>query len=340
MLSLVLSYFWLTFVLRRFPYTRPWGESLREFLLTRLATMGLAIVGSIPDLFTVAVIVVITRFAVRFACALFDAAEQERLTLPGVYPETAPADTPAGDGAALAVRAGLCPTRICRAADSDAFKGVSVFVGLIVSLGSSGIVGQTMSGMTITYSRAVRLGDFVRIGDVEGTVTHLGSLSTKIKTERREDVTIPNAVVVSTPITNYSRFAEIEGVSAPVTVTIGYDVPWRQIHAMLLLAAERTSNIKRSPAPVVRQREFREFSRRSTRCWSASSIRRLRAATLGSTARQYSGCLQRIRRADHDAQLRRRSHCAKGRASREVVRRAGVASPRREPRRRNSAETR
>jgi hypothetical protein len=121
--------------------------------------------------------------------------------------------------------------------ESEAFKGVSVFIGLVISLGSSGIVGQAMSGFTLTYSRAVRLGDFVRIGDIEGTVAHLGSLSTKIKTERREDVTIPNSVVVATPITNYSRFADVEGVFNAVTVTIGYDVPWRQIHAMLLQAA-------------------------------------------------------------------------------------------------------
>jgi small-conductance mechanosensitive channel len=257
-LSLVLSYFWLTFVLRRFPYTRPWGESLREFLLARLATMGLDILRSIPDLFTVAVIIVITRFAVRFASAVFDAAEQERVTLPLVYPETAQ-PTRRLVTALLWLFALALSYPYLPGADSDAFKGVSLFVGLIVSLGSSGIVGQMMSGMTITYSRALRLGDFVRIGDIEGTVTHLGSLSTKIKSERREDITIPNAVVVSTPITNYSRFAQTEGVSVPVTITIGYDVPWRQIHAMLLLAAERTPGVKRSPAPLVRQWDFRDF---------------------------------------------------------------------------------
>ncbi len=102
-----------------------------------------------------------------------------------------------------------------------------------------------MSGLTLIYSRAVRLGDFVRIGDVEGTVAHLGSLSTKIKTEAREDVTIPNSVVVSTSIVNYSRFADAEGVFAPTKVTISYAVPWRQVHSMLLLAAERTPGIKR-----------------------------------------------------------------------------------------------
>ena len=146
--------------------------------------------------------------------------------------------------------------------DSDAFKGVSVFVGLVVSLGSSGIVNQIMSGMTLTYSRALRLGDFVRIGETEGTVTHLGNLSTKVKTPTREDITIPNAVVVSTPITNYSRYAAAEGVLVPTTVTIGYDVPWRQVHALLLLAAERTAGIRRTPLPVVRQVQPGGLSRR------------------------------------------------------------------------------
>jgi small-conductance mechanosensitive channel len=130
---------------------------------------------------------------------------------------------------------------------------------LMISLGSSGIVNQVMSGFTITYSRALRLGDFVRIGDVEGTVTHLGTLSTKIKTERREEVTIPNAVVISQVMTNYSRFAESEGVLLPTTVTIGYDAPWRQVHALLLLAAERTPGIRQQPPPVVRQSKLDDF---------------------------------------------------------------------------------
>jgi small-conductance mechanosensitive channel len=254
-LSLVLSYFWLTFVLRRFPYTRPWGESLREFLVARLAAIGVAVIESIPDLFTVAVVVVVTRFVSRFLHAFFEAVEQNRLQIPLIYPETAQPTRRIATALlwlfALAVSYPYLP-----GSESEAFKGISVFVGLIVSLGSSGIVGQMMSGLTITYSRAVRLGDYVRIGDIEGTVTHLGSLSTKVKTERREDVTIPNSVVVSTPMTNYSRFADVEGVMTPTSVTVGYNVPWRQIHAMLLLAAERTPGIRKSPAPAVRQSQF------------------------------------------------------------------------------------
>ena len=257
--GLALLYVWLTFVLRRFPYTRPWGESLREFLLARLAALALAALQALPDLFTVLIIIIVTRFAVRLAYLVFDAVEQERLTLPAVYPETAQ-PTRKLVTTLMWLMALIASYPYLPGSDSEAFKGVSVFVGLIVSLGSSGIVGQIMSGLTLTYSRAVRLGDFVRIGDIEGTVVHLGNLSAKVKTFSREDITIPNSVVISSPITNYSRFAGAEGVFVPTTVTIGYDVPWRQVHALLLLAAERTPGIRHNPPPAVRQTKLGDFS--------------------------------------------------------------------------------
>ena len=280
LLGLVLTYLWLSFVLRRFPYTRQFGEQLREFLLTRFATMGLAIVRWLPDLFTIIVIVVIMRFVARFAYLVFEAAEQDRLKLPGVFPETAQPTRRLVTMVLWLFAVVLCYPYL-PGSDSDAFKGMSVFVGLIVSLGSSGIISQMMSGLTLTYSRAVRLGDYVAVGDVEGTVTHLGSLSTKIKTPRSEDVTIPNAVVVSTPVINYSRFAESEAVLVPTTVTIGYAVPWRQIHALLLLAAERTSGIKRDPPPFVLQTDLRDFYVQYTLFVSVDQPH-LRARTLGA----------------------------------------------------------
>jgi small-conductance mechanosensitive channel len=115
-----------------------------------------------------------------------------------------------------------------------------------------------MSGLTLTYSRALRLGEFVRIGEVDGTVTHLGALSTKVRTVRGEEVTLPNALVMSYVTTNYSRFAS-EGVYVPTTVTIGYDTPWRQVRALLLLAAERTPGVRRQPAPTVIQTALQDF---------------------------------------------------------------------------------
>jgi small-conductance mechanosensitive channel len=116
-----------------------------------------------------------------------------------------------------------------------------------------------MSGFTLTYSRALRVGDFVTVGEVEGTVLQLGTLSTKIKTARGEEVTIPNAVMVSHLVTNYSRFAETDGVFVPTSITIGYDTPWRQVQALMLLAASRTPGVRRTPAPVVRQPSLQDF---------------------------------------------------------------------------------
>jgi small-conductance mechanosensitive channel len=256
--GLLFAYAWLTFVLRRFPYTRPWGESLREFLLGRIAMLGGGMVDAIPDLFTVVLIVLITRFTIRLSTLIFDGVEHGTVTIPWVYPETAQPTRRLVSGLlwmfALAVAYPYLP-----GSETDAFKGVSVFVGLMISLGSSGIVNQVMSGLTLTYSRALHVGDFVKIGDHEGTVVHLGSLSLKLKTARREEITIPNAVVVSQTTTNYSRHSDPEGVFVPTSITIGYDVPWRQVHALLLLAAERTTGFRPEPKPRVLQTALQDF---------------------------------------------------------------------------------
>jgi small-conductance mechanosensitive channel len=257
-LGVFVVYAWLTFTLRRFPYTRPWGEALRGFLLERLTVFARDIINALPDLFTVLLIVLLTRMVGRALGLVFNAVEEGRATLPGVHPETAASTRRLVNGLlwlfALALAYPYLP-----GSDTDAFKGVSVFVGLIVSLGSSGIVTQMMSGLTLTYSRALRVNDFVRIGDIEGTVTYLGSLSAKIRTLRNEEVTIPNAVVVGNQIVNYSRLAGSEGVYVGTTVTIGYDVPWRQVRALLLEAAGRTDGVRSTPPPRVRQSGLRDF---------------------------------------------------------------------------------
>ena len=250
--ALVLAYSWLTFTLRRFPYTRPWGESLRGYFVNELMRMGTAILNALPGLFTVLVIVLVTRVVIRIAQLFFQAVEDGRVTIPWMYKETAQ-PTRKLLTVGLWLFAMVIAYPYLPGSQSDAFKGMSVFIGLVLSLGSSGIVNQVMSGFMLTYSRALRVGDFVAVGDVEGNVTQVGTLSTKIKTNKGEDVTIPNAIVVSQTVTNYSRFADDEGVFVPTDVTIGYDVPWRQVEALLLLAAARAPGVRRDPAPVVRE---------------------------------------------------------------------------------------
>ena len=247
----VLTYAWLTIVMRRFPYTRPWGESLLGVLFSTAASVARALVDVLPNAVTVLAIVVVIRLLARLVTKTFDAVEQGRLTLPWVYPDTA-ASTRRIAVTLLWLCALVVSYPYLPGSQSEVFKGVSVFVGLIVSLGSSGVMNQAMSGLMVTYSRSLKSGEYVRLGDIEGTVTSVGTLATKIRSPLNEEITIPNATVASQATTNFSRCAA-EGTYSHTSVTIGYDTPWRQVHAMLLIAAKRTPGVRSEPAPIILQ---------------------------------------------------------------------------------------
>jgi small-conductance mechanosensitive channel len=262
-LQIIIVYGLLTFDLRLFPYTRPWGESLKDFLFATIKNLGLGFVNAIPGVFTAGLIFVLARILTRVVALWFNSVERGRVTVSWLYPETAQ-PTRRLVTTLMWVFAIIVAYPYLPGSGTDAFKGVSVFLGLMLTFGSSGLVNQIMSSFMVTFARALRVGDFVRIGDVEGTVVHLGVLSTKIRTLLSEEVTIPNAVVVAQTTTNYSRLADVEGVLTDTTVTIGYDAPWRQVHALLLKAAERTPGIRPTPVPRVFQRGLEDFYVRYT----------------------------------------------------------------------------
>jgi small-conductance mechanosensitive channel len=143
--------------------------------------------------------------------------------------------------------------------ESEAFKGVGVFVGLMLSIGSSGIVNQAVSGLMLMYTRLLRPGEFVRIGDTEGTVTTVGFLTTRLETLRHEEVSIPNSVIASSTTRNFSRLAASSNLEITTQVTIGYDAPWRQVHALLLGAAADTAGVSKVPAARVLQSSLMDF---------------------------------------------------------------------------------
>jgi small-conductance mechanosensitive channel len=229
-------------------------------------------------LFTVALILLLARFVIRLIGIWFAAVEQGRIAPRWIYPETA---TPTRRllSALIWVFAAVVAYPYFPGSQTEAFKGISVFLGLMVTFGSSGLVNQIMSGFMVTYSRAVRIGDFVRIGDVDGTVTHLGVLSVKVKTLLNEEVTLPNAVAVSQTITDYTRSGDTEGVFTPTSVTIGYEAPWRQVHALLLEAAARTPGLRREQQPVVFQAALEDFYVRYT-LWVSLVQQQSRLVTL------------------------------------------------------------
>jgi small-conductance mechanosensitive channel len=258
LVMLVMAYLWLTFVLARFPLTQPFGQQLGEFLLDLLMRIGGGFVSALPNLITLLVIILITRALVQSVEAIFNAVREGRIEVPSLHVETLGATRRIVVVAIWALGITFCYPYV-PGSQSDVFKGLSVLFGFMFTLGSAGVVSQMMSGMTLVYSRALRRGDMVQVGDMTGVVQEIGALSTKFINLYKEEITIPNAVLVSNQIRNLSRLHETEGIRIGACITIGYDTPWRQVHAMMRNAAERTPGLRDTPKPYVLQRALNDF---------------------------------------------------------------------------------
>jgi small-conductance mechanosensitive channel len=256
--DIMVAYVWLAYVLRQFAWTRPWGEELGHFLFSSARAFGAGTLRQIPDLAIVVFIALLTRFLVKVSDAFFDAVEGGRLKVSEALVETAK-PTRRIAASVLWVFALIMAYPYLPGSGTEAFKGVSVVLGVMISLGSTTIVGQLFSGFMLLYARVFKVGDFVRIGDVEGTVDAQGLFATKITTPWNDEMAIPNSVVASSTLRNYSRSKSPDGPLLSTRVTIGYDAAWRQVEALLLLAAERTEGLKKAPAPFVRHWSLADF---------------------------------------------------------------------------------
>jgi small-conductance mechanosensitive channel len=257
-LASLLLYEWAALMLRYFPYTRPWGETLFDNLVQALAGFAAGILRALPGLAFVGLIFVIARVAHRALHAFFEGVATGRIEVGWLDDATA---RPTGRLVSVVVWlfALVAAYPYIPGSGSEAFKGIGVFIGLMMSLGASGIVSQAVSGMMLMYTRTLRPGEFVQIGDTEGTITSVGFLTTRIETLRNVEVNVPNAFIAGNVTRNYSRLAHNGGMRLATSVTIGYDTPWRQVRAMLLLAAERADLVSREPPPRVLQTALQDF---------------------------------------------------------------------------------
>lgn len=257
-LGLVMAYAWLSFVLLSFPYTRPWGEGLNQHLVGVILDLLKAVAGALPGLLVAALIWLLARLAVALLRTVFNRIEQGHLGVgwleAGAVGHTRRLSTWLVWIFAVAMAYPYLP-----GSDTEAFKGMSVLIGLMLSLGASNFVGQVAGGLIITYTRTLRVGEYVRIGDHEGTVTAVGAFNTVIRTGLGEEITIPNSTIVGAATKNYSRAVKGVGYVVDTVVTIGYDTPWRQVEAMLIEAALRTQGVLSDPAPMVFQTALSDF---------------------------------------------------------------------------------
>lgn len=243
-----------------FPATEAYTTTLLRWILTpaKLAIMGF--VDFLPSLITIIVIIVIFRYSIKIIKFFFDEIKKENIKIDGFYNDWA---MPTFNIIRLLMYAFMLVIIFpyLPGSDSPIFKGVSVFVGVLFSLGSSNAIANMVAGLVITYMRPFKIGDFIKIGDVSGEVIEKTALVTRIRTPKFEDITIPNATVLSSTSTNFSANTKqaTNGLLIHTTVTIGYDVPWKDIHKALIDAALKTDMTEKTPEPFVLQTSLDDF---------------------------------------------------------------------------------
>jgi small-conductance mechanosensitive channel len=257
-LVLMLTVEWLSYVLRSFPFTRAWGESLNGYLVNLILPLATKAIATIPELLTAALIFYLAYLITKGLDRLLANVQSGKVQLHWLDADSAiPTQRIARVVVWLFALAAAYP--YLPGSDTEAFKGLSVLVGLMLSMGASSLVGQAASGLILTYGRAFRKGEYVHLADHEGTVTEMGLFTTRIRTGLGEELTISNASILASTTKNYSRAVKGAGFVLDTTVTIGYDTPWRQVHALLIDAAKRTPGILHDPAPRVFQTSLSDW---------------------------------------------------------------------------------
>ena len=258
LIILTIFYIYAHLVLSFFPLTRPFAAHLLGYVLWPFEKMATAVWEQIPNLFFLAVLAFITRYVLKITRLFFKEIERGTITFRNFEREWA---TPTYKivrfliiAFAIVVAFPYIP-----GSESPAFKGMTIFLGVLFSLGSSSIIANSIAGLTLTYRKAFKIGDRVKIADFSGDVIETRLQVTHLRTVKNEEIIVPNAMIFNSHVINYSSLAAKRGLILHTTVTISYEAPWRQVHALLLLAAERTAGLLHEPSPFILQKSLDDF---------------------------------------------------------------------------------
>ncbi|WP_312336929.1 mechanosensitive ion channel domain-containing protein [Sphingobacterium sp.] len=256
-LIILIAFIMLPIVFSVFPFTQSWASNLIGLFTKPLKTAVLAIWDYIPNLITVFVILVVMRYAVRFVKYIFSEIDKGKLEINGFHRDFAmPTFTIVRFLLQAFTLVLIFP--YLPGANSDIFKGISVFIGVLFSLGSSSAISNIIAGVVITYMRPFRIGDRITIADKTGVVIEKSPLVTRLRTIKNEEITIPNSSVLSGNTVNYSTFSE-DGICFQVELTVGYEEPWQRIHELLLNIPPRIKRVNLNPTPFVLQKKLDDF---------------------------------------------------------------------------------
>jgi small-conductance mechanosensitive channel len=247
------------YVLAQWPWTRGAARDVVGFAIGPLQIIGRGIVANIPSLVFLVVLFFVIRFALRLTRLFFEAVGRGTVVLAGFDADWA---QPTYKIIRVAIVAfGLIVAYpYIPGSESAAFKGLSLFIGIVFSLGSSSAISNIIAGYMMTYRRAFRVGDRVRIGDAVGDVIEMRLQVTHLRSFKNEEIVIPNSQILSGEVLNYSSLARVNGLILHTEVGIGYETPWRQVEAMLLAAGERTPGLVQDPRPFVLLKKLGDFA--------------------------------------------------------------------------------
>lgn len=256
-LGLLVAYF--PFVLEQFPWTRGLAKTLKGYLVGTLQAGWQAFVNYLPSLLTIVLVVVVTYFLVRLSKPFFRELGQGTFSLPGFYPEWADPTQKLVTFLIIALAA-VIAFPLLPGFQSPAFQGISVFLGLLISLGSTSVISNLVSGSVLIYTRSFRVGDRIKIGDITGKVLETTLLVTRILTPTNVVISIPNSQISSSSIENFSfGYRELkQPLILRTSVYLGYEVPWREAYQALSQAPLRTEGMLKSPEPFVLQGELND----------------------------------------------------------------------------------
>ena len=256
---LITTYATLYYVLAQFPWTRWLSNNLFLLLLNPLRTIGNSIIGAIPNVIFLVVLAVVTYYILKLVKIVFAALQSGEISFSGFEAEWAKPTYRLVRGL-IVVFAVVVAFPYIPGSDTQAFKGLSLFLGVIFSLGSTSLIGNLIGGYSLTYRRVFKKGDRVKIGDHTGFVQESRMMVTYLRTTKNEVIAVPNSEIINSNVVNYSSLAHERGLILHTTVGIGYETPWRQVEAMLIEAAVRTPGLLSDPKPFVHHKELGDFA--------------------------------------------------------------------------------
>ncbi len=255
---LFLLFAYLQLGLSFFPATRRIALTIYDYVSSALGTIGDAIADQLPGIIFIAILIFITRYILKSLKFFFQQVQEGKVTIGDLDAEVA---EPSYKIIRLLIIAFVLVVAYpyIPGSESPAFKGISIFMGVIFSLGSTSAISGMTAGLSLIYMRSFREGDVVKIGEATGIVMQRKLMITRLKTFKNEEISIPNATILTGQVTNYSQQARTEGVILHTSVTIGYDAPWETVHGLLIEAARVTNHILEAPHPFVLQTALNDF---------------------------------------------------------------------------------